>query len=172
MKNPLFVRALTPEEQNALEEALASTVSFTLRRAQILRLSSQQRRPQQIAENLGCAVQTVRNAIHAFHEGRLDALEPQAPGPKNPERIFDPDTSQELLEIAHRSPRDFGKVRSTWSLVTLAEVAFDEGLTQEQVSIETIRQAILALGSSWKRAKNWITSPDPQYALKKSNVTA
>ena len=172
MKNPLFVRKLTAEEQNALEDALASNVSFTLRRAQILRLSSQQRRPQQIADDLGCAVQTVRNAIHAFHDHGLDALEPQAPGPKNPERIFDEDARQELLEIAHRSPRDFGKARSTWSLETLAEVAFEEGLTQQQVSIETIRQAILALGSSWKRAKDWITSPDPQYALKKSNATA
>ena len=172
MKNPLFVRKLTAEEQNVLEDALASTVSFTLRRAQILRLSNQQRRPQQIADDLGCAVQTVRNAIHAFDDHGLNALQPQAPGPKNPERIFDEDARQELLEIAHRSPRDFGKARSTWSLETLAEVAFEEGLTQQQVSIETIRQAILALGSSWKRAKDWITSPDPQYALKKSNATA
>ena len=172
MKNPLFVRELTAEEQRTLEDALTSNVSFTLRRAQIVRLSRQRRRPQQIADNLGCAVQTVRNAIHAFHETGLDALEPQAPGPKHPQRIFDEDTRQELLEIAHRSPRDFGKARSTWSLETLAEVAFEEGLTEQQVSIETIRQAILALGSSWKRAKDWITSPDPQYTLKKSNATA
>ena len=172
MKQPLFVRDLTPEEQNALRKALASNVGFTLRRAQILRLSSQRRRPKQIADDLGCAVQTVRNAIHAFHENGRDALEAQTPGPKNPERIFDEETRQELLEIAHRSPRDFGKTRSRWSLETLAEVAFEEGLTQEQVSIETIRQAILALGSSWKRAKDWITSPDPQYALKKSSATA
>ena len=35
------------------------------------------------------------------------------------------------------------------------------------MSDETIRQAILRLGVRWKRAKQWITSPDPEYARKK-----
>ncbi len=42
----------------------------------------------------------------------------------------------------------------------------------EQVSGETIRQAILHLGVRWTRAKQWITSPDPEYARKKVNATA
>ena len=37
---------------------------------------------------------------------------------------------------------------------------------------ETIRQAILRLGVRWKRAKEWITSPDPEYARKKVRATA
>jgi hypothetical protein len=76
------------------------------------------------------------------------------------------------LELAHQRPRDFSKERSTWTLPLLAEVAFEEGLTEHMVSNETIRQAILEMGHSWQRAKDWIRSPDPQYALKKSNETA
>jgi hypothetical protein len=36
------------------------------------------------------------------------------------------------------------------------------------VSGETIRTTLLRLGVKWQRAKRWITSPDPLYALKKT----
>jgi hypothetical protein len=36
------------------------------------------------------------------------------------------------------------------------------------VSAETIRQAPLRLVVSWKRAKDWITSPDLAYARNKA----
>lgn len=167
----MYVRELSLEQRRAIEEALRSDRSFTLRRAQILRLSAEGRRPREIASFLGCAVQSVRNALHAFHERGLESLHPQKSGPKEPERIFDEGKGERLMSIAHQSPRHFGKNRSTWTLSLLAEVAFEEGLTSDRVSHETIRQAILALGSSWQRAKHWIQSPDPQYALKKSKGT-
>ena len=34
------------------------------------------------------------------------------------------------------------------------------------LSGETVRQALLRLGAGWKRAKRWLTSPDPAYAQK------
>jgi len=58
------------------------------------------------------------------------------------------------------------------TLQLLAEVAFEAGLTvgltERVVSHEAIRQAILEMGHSWQRAKDWIQSPDPQYALKRN----
>jgi len=172
MKPPLFVRSLTEDQLHALDKALRSNKSFTVRRAQILRLSNQQQRPSKIAAHLGCSSQGVREVIHAFEERGLDCLTRAKMGPKNAEPTFDEPKRDKLLDLAHESPRTFGRARSRWTLETLAEVAFEEGLTPEQVSHETIRQAILALGSSWKRAKHWITSPDAQYALKKTNETA
>lgn len=171
MKPPLYVRDLSSDEHEFLEEALHSPVSFTLRRAQIVRLSAQGRPPREIAAALGCVVQTVRNALHAFNERGHESLRPEKSGPKAPERIFDEATRERLMALAHESPRRFGKTRSNWTLPLLAEVAFEEGLTDVVVSHETLRQTILALGSSWQRAKHWIQSPDPQYALKKSNAT-
>ncbi len=50
------------------------------------------------------------------------------------------------MELAHQSPRDFSKERSTWSLELLAEVAFEEVLTDRVVSHEAIRQAISEMG--------------------------
>lgn len=172
MKPLLFVRDLTQEEHQALEKALRSTDAFTLRRAQILLQSAKRRPAAEIADHLGCTSQTVRNAIHAFNDQALAALTPNSSKPKTIKTAFDAEGRDRLLEIAHTSPRDFSRARAVWSLETLAEVSFEEGLTQEQVSHETIRRAIDRLGSSWQRAKHWITSPDAQYELKKNSETA
>jgi hypothetical protein len=40
------------------------------------------------------------------------------------------------------------------------------------LSPETIRQALLRLEVGWKRAKRWLTSPDPEHARKKAGATA
>jgi hypothetical protein len=57
-------------------------------------------------------------------------------------------------------------------LELVAEVSVAEGIIAERVSGETIRQAVLRLGVRWRRAKQWITSPDPAYARKKGPATA
>jgi hypothetical protein len=54
-----------------------------------------------------------------------------------------------------------------WTLDLAAEVSFEQGLTSERVSDETIRLTLKRLRIGWKRAKRWITSPDPEYARKK-----
>ncbi len=74
----------------------------------------------------------------------------------------------QLKTLLHTSPRNLGKKRSTWTLGLLVTVCFERGVTAQKVSVETLRQAFQTMGVSWKRAKNWITSPDPQYQLKKS----
>jgi hypothetical protein len=53
----------------------------------------------------------------------------------------------------------------------LAQVSVREGLTGEQVSGETVRATLVRLGVRWKRAKHWITSPDPAYQRKKAGAT-
>ncbi|MGI9121448.1 MAG: helix-turn-helix domain-containing protein, partial [Rubrobacter sp.] len=62
------MRALTDAERNTLEAGLRSADAFTLRRCQILLASADSQNPYQIAANLGCNPQTVRNAIHIFNE--------------------------------------------------------------------------------------------------------
>jgi hypothetical protein len=73
-----------------------------------------------------------------------------------------------LRGLLHRSPREFGRQTSLWTLSMAAEVALEEGMTQRRVSGETIRATLLRLlGVKWQRAKRWITSPDPLYEKKK-----
>jgi transposase len=172
MKPYLFVRPLTDDEDAALRHVARSDDAFARRRAAVIRLSAQHRRLDQIADALDLSVSGVRRIVHDFHDRGLDALRRQPMGPKAPTRLVDAETAERLVAIAHRSPRDFGRDRSTWSLPLLAEVAFAEGLTAREVSGETVRQAITELGHSWQRAKKWIRSPDPQYDIKKGNATA
>ena len=76
-----------------------------------------------------------------------------------------------LRAVLHQPPRAFGHARSAWKLALLAEVAHGQGLSPTELSVETIRQALLRLGVGWKRAKRWLTSPDPAYAQKNAAAT-
>jgi hypothetical protein len=70
--------------------------------------------------------------------------------------------------MLHRSPRKLGRETSLWTLEMATQVAFEEGLTKERVSGETIRATLMRLlGVRWQRAKRWITSPDPLYERRK-----
>ena len=168
MKPPLFVRALTDSERQALQAGLRSREAFTLRRAQILLASADGQRPSQIAARLGCAVGTVRNTLHAFETEGPRCLDERKRGPKDAQPILDEAKAEPLKGILHQSPRRFGKTRSTWTLDLLAAVVFEQKLTPRRLSHEAIRQAVKRLGHGWKRAKTWITSPDPAYARKKN----
>src|SRR5262249_56794762 len=86
-------------------------------------------------------------------------------------RILPPGFCGDLGGLLHQSPRTFGKPTSRWTLALAAEVSFAEGLTPRLVSDEAIRVALRRLRVSWKRAKHWITSPDPAYARKKKGPT-
>jgi transposase len=167
MKPPMYLRPLSPEERQQLEAGLRSSDAFTLRRCQILLASARGLRPSQIARQLSCATQSVRNALHAFHTRGVAAIHAQSRRPQRTRLVLD---GEPLRALLHERPRAFGKPRSTWTLRLAADVCWERGLTPYPVSIETIRQALKRLGVSWRRAKRWITSPDPQYALKKSTA--
>ena len=166
----MYVRALSPAEQAGLEAGLRSPTAFTLRRSQILLASHRGQRPSEIARNLGCAVQTVRNTLHAFEAEGLSCLKQQSSRPKTMHAEFDQAKCEALRAMLHQSPRLYGKPTSVWTLELAAQVCQELGLTSRQVSIETIRLALRRLKVGWRRAKDWITSPDPDYARKKNGV--
>ena len=172
MKPPIFVRTLSKDERERLEAGLRSKDAFTLRRSQMLLASSRGDEVPQIAENLGCGQQTVRDAIHAFDARGTDALAAKSSRPRRTRDAFDGESAEALRGLLHRSPREFGRESSLWTLSMAAEVAFDEGLTERRVSGETIRATLARLlGVRWQRAKRWITSPDPLYERKKDAAT-
>ncbi len=171
MKAPIFVRPITDVERKALEAGLRSRDAFILRRCQIILASARGERAPRIAEQLSCASQGVRNVIRGFNERGLEVLERRSSRPKTIHRTFDASRAQALKSLLHQSPRSFGKPTSVWTLDMAAQVSSEQGLTSERVSDETIRNALKRLGVGWKRAKKWITSPDPEYARKKGSAT-
>jgi len=171
MQAPLLVRSLTVTERGALEASLHASDVVTVRRCQILLASARQGHSPAIARLVGCHVQTVRNAIHAFDQHGLASLMAGSSRPHTIHAAFDPETAEQLRDLLHRSPRDFGHPTSLWTLELAAEVSFSEGLTATRVSDETIRATLARLGVGWRRAKHWITSPDPAYQRKKGAAT-
>jgi transposase len=172
MRQPIYVRDLSQDERALLEEGLRSSDAFTVRRCQIVLSSAEGQRSSQIAKQLHCNDQTIRNAIRDFHAKGLAALRP---GSSRPHRInykIDKKQVEQLKEMLHQSPRDYGKPTSIWTLSLAADVAYEQQILKQAVSRETVRQALKRMGVNWKRAKKWITSPDPAYELKKSNETA
>jgi transposase len=169
MKTPIFVRSISQKERETLEASLRSKDTFTLRRSQMLLASSKGNEVPQIAENLGCGQQTVRDAIHDFNERGLDALQAGSSRPKRTRAALYEDSAERLPALLHRSPREFGHESSLWTLSMASEAAFEEGMIERRVSGETIRATLSRLlGVRWMRAKRWITSPDPLYGRKAS----
>ena len=141
MKPPIFVRSLSDNER-------------------------------EIANNLGCSSQTVRDAVHDFNRRGLDALIAGSSRPKRTHATFEGEKAQAALQgLLHRSPREFGRDSTWWTLAMAAEVSFEEGITEKRVTAQTIRATLARLGRSWQRAKGWIESPDPEYARKKGIET-
>jgi transposase len=163
---------LSEKERESLEVGLRAGDAFTMRRSQIVLASSRGERAPRIALNLGCASQTVRDAIHDFNERGLGALDAKSSRPKKTRDAFDRKSAEALREMLHRSPREFGYQSSLWTLDMAAEAASEEGLTRKRVSGETVRATLSRLLSvKWMRAKRWITSPDPLYERKKGGAT-
>ena len=172
MKPPIYVRPLTDAERAWLEEGLRSADAFVLRRCQILLASARHERPPHIAQAVGCDDQTVRTVIRRFeHDGIGACLTHQSNRPHAPPMKVEAAAAERLRALLHQSPRIFGKPTGIWTLEMAAEVSFAEGIIPQRVSRETIRLALQRLGVGWKRAKQWITSPDPEYARKKAPAT-
>jgi transposase len=172
MKRPVFVRALRDAEREALVAGLRSPDAFVLRRCQVLLASSRGKIAREIAADLGCDDQTVRTAIGAFNARGLACLAHWSSRPHTIRPAFDAERAERLQAMLRRSPRSFGQPTSVWTLPLAAEVSFAQGLTEERVSGETIRATLTRLGVRWKRAKEWITSPDPAYSRKKGRAIA
>ena len=171
MHPPIFVREPSAAERARLEAVLRASDAFTVRRAQIVLASAEGRRPRVIARDLRCAVQTVRNGIRAFDAGGLAALTAGSSRPKSAAPVLGEAELERLRAVLHQSPRAFGHARGTWTLGLLTRAAHAEGLSPTELSVETIRRALLRLGVGWKRAKRWLTSPDPAYAQKNAAAT-
>jgi transposase len=172
MRTPIFIRPFTEDEQRQIQAGLRSSDAFVMRRCQILRASARGERAPAIARQLGCDDQTVRNVIHEFNVAGLTVLQEGSSRPHRLHTSFSEEGLDRLQDLLHHSPRDFGQERGVWTLELAAQVSFEQGIISSPISDESVRRALGRLKTNWKRAKRWITSPDPLYQQKKTHETA
>jgi hypothetical protein len=158
MKSPIFVRTLTATERQQLQTGPRSADAFTVRRCQILLASSNGLGCAAIARNL---VGAVHNALGAFRREGPACLSEKSSRPHSARPFLDERFTDALKDLLHRSPRLLGQPTSLWTLDRLAEVCHAKGWTPRPLTGEAIRLALKRLNIRWRRAKHWITSPDP-----------
>jgi len=168
MKPKVFVREIEEQERQELEAGLRSSDSFVMRRSQVILFSAEGMPVREIARRVGYGRESVRLVIQRFNEAGTAVLQKGHRGPHRIHRAYSAENAEKLKALLRRNPREFGKSTGLWTLALLAEVSWEQGLTETRVSIETVRQTLKKLGIQWKRAKHWITSPDPHYTHKKN----
>ena len=168
MRKPLAISPLRAEEVENLEKLYRTTKDVRLRtRAQIILLAGEQ---QMIAPAIAKIVreheQTVRNWFKRWMaegiEGLTDRPMPGAPGKVT--KTYE----EQLLFVVRRRPRSVGQPYSMWTLQRLADYMAEH--TGIRVSDETVRQVLKAGEIVLSRPQHKISSPDPEYLVKKRRL--
>jgi transposase len=168
---PIFVRKLTEEEHLALQKELHSSSSFTVRRCQILLSSAKGKRASQIATELHCSDQTVRDTIHAFERDGLDCLEEKSHARHDAQSAFDEAGRRRLREMIGLSPRQSGHETSVWTLALLGESCWQEKISSQPVNEDNVGAVLREMGINWRRAKKRLQSPDEHFEHRKKDET-
>jgi transposase len=131
-------------------------------------------RTQQIAEELGCHPQTVRDRLHAFNERGLDGLG-MKPGSGRKPRLSEAERST-ILALVKQPPPGKATYERTgeleapepegeaeWTLDTLTAAARARGIV---VARSQVRRIFCQERVRWRRTRLWATSKDPDFAPK------
>jgi len=163
---PVFVRKLSSKEKQKLKEVLKSNNTRLYKRARIIWLSSTQHlKVAEIAKIVDLHFINVRIWIRRFNQDGLDSLKPRFSSGRP--REIRPQQRKQIIKLLKTKPREFGLAWSSWSLRGLCQTAIKARLIKT-ISPEYMRRIIAEEGYSYKRSKRWITSPDPEYELKKT----
>ena len=168
MRKPLEIPAPTAAELEALDQLYRTTKNVRLRtRAQMVLLAGEQR---MTAPAIAAIVreddQTVRNWLKRYLAEGIEGLKDR-PMPGAPPKIT-PAYEEQVLAAVRRRPRSLGQPYSLWTLQRLADYMAEQ--TGIRASDETVRQLLKKGEIVLSRPQHKITSPDPDYLLKKRRV--
>ena len=162
---PIRVPDLIPEQLAELEELYHSTRNVRLRtRAQMVLLAAERcLTAAEIAEIVRASEETVRRWLKRYLAEGVEGLS-DAPQPGAPRKVTE-EYREELLHAVRRRPRSLGLPFSLWTLQRLADYMAE--ITSIRVTYESVRVHLKATEIVLSRPQHTITSPDPEYALKK-----
>ena len=166
--HPIRLTPLTGEQLHALDQLYRTTHDVRIRtRTQMVLLAAER---DLVAADIAAVVrqdeETVRRWL-ARYEAEGPAGLSDAPRPGAPAKLT-PAYRQQLVECVRRRPRSLGLPYSLWTLQRLADYLAEQ--TGLRLSDETVRRALKAEGLVLSRPQHTITSPDPEYALKKRRL--
>lgn len=162
----LFARNLNKKEGQKVQSILRrSKDRVALRRAQVILLSAQGMRVQEIAPSVYLTEEYIRELIRRFNkEGTEIFTIHRSPG--QPVQ-FTEEIKSEIIEIALSPPKLLGEAYSRWSLEKIKEYLLKKKILRT-ISIETIRAILKENRISYQRTKTWKESNDPDFERKKN----
>jgi transposase len=158
----------TDEAIAKLDEAYRSTKQVHLRqRIQIILLSLEKSLvAAEIAEIVRLNEQTVRRWLKRYTAEGIEGLRDKPrPGAR---RVVTVNYRDLLLSAVRKRPRSMGLEYSMWTCQRLADYLAEE--TGIRVSDETVRHYLAEGGIVLSRPQHKISSPDPDYELKKRRL--
>jgi transposase len=165
MRKPLEIPALTAPEVEALDTVYRTTRVVRLRtRAQIVLLAGEQRLTAPvIARIVRENDETVRRWLRRWVAEGIAGLQDR-PMPGGSAKITEA-YRERLLAVVRQRPRCLGQPSSLWTLQRLADYLAE--VTGLRLSDETVRVTLKAGGIVLSRPQHTVTSPDPEYQVKK-----
>src|SRR5215218_2400053 len=145
-----------------------------IRRARMIAHSWDGARTAQIAAELGCHPQTVRERLHRFNAEGVDGLGDR-PGPGRPRRLSETERGR-IIALARSQPPGRlyqggegllapaqPEAPAHWTLNTLTEAAQAEGI---RVGRSQVRRILTSERVRWRPTRSWTTSTDADFAPK------
>ena len=163
---PIFVRKLSRHEKVELKKLLSSTNTQVYKRARVIWLSAiKHLKAPEVAKIADLHLINVRIWIKRFNQEGIGALKGKSSPGRPP--VITPEERRQIISLLKTKPKVFGLPLSNWNLRNLAEIAVEQRIVG-RISHVYIGKIISEEGYSYKRSKRWITSPDPEYDLKKT----
>jgi len=157
------------ESLKLLEKELKSTKDVKwYRRLKIIQLSSQGETVPQLSNRLDVCEATVRDYIKRYNNGGLTALKPGKSSGRPPTTHL---TKAQWEELLHRSPCQFEKLDTgtrNWTHDMLSQYCHE--YLGVKIGSTAICMLLKRMGIRWNRGKLKVTSPDPQYTVKRERV--
>lgn len=162
---PIAIASLSPAAVAELDEVYRRTREVRLRtRAQMVLLAAEQHlTAAAIAAIVRESEETVRRWLKRYQAEGVEGLHDQHRGGA-PAKVTDA-YQEQLLAAVRRRPRSLDQPYSLWTLQRLADYLAEE--TGIRVGYETVRLCLKAAGIVLSRPQHKISSPDPQYLVKK-----
>jgi transposase len=160
---------VTDEGLKLLEKELKSRKDVEwYRRLKITQLSSQGEKVPQLAKQFDVCEATVRDYIKRYDKGGLETLKRGSSSGRPPKTQL---TKAEWEELLRRSPCQFQKLNTgarNWTYKMLSQYCGE--YLGVQIGQSAIGMLLKRMGIRWNRGKLKVTSPDPEYAVKRERV--
>ncbi len=115
--------------------------------------------------NMGLARTTYYNWVHRLQEA--GTLQPCLRSPEYRHIAQREDLKEQVFQVMHAPPLDFGFNRTTWKLVDLQDALKRSGCS---IGRHSIRQIVKDAGYKWAKARKVLTSNDPSYSEKLAEI--